>query len=188
MPQFFRYAAVVLVHIPGNLLLLQDIPVPRRGRRCAQGLFCDIGGLRGRRTMRRVQQQTLFSMFSKAALRRQPWPPPPPPPRDDGAAPRPAARVTWMWVAKGVLKAGCGALTVDQGPRRSSDRYPGGPGRCQKGSAVAVTDIQGPLGDGPLGDVRRARRSSDRYPGGPRRCQVVRRGVTDVRGVPDDVR
>eukprot|EP00661_Eupelagonemidae_sp_cell13_P023498 gene23498-biopygen16363 len=31
------------------------------------------------------------------------------------------------------------------------------------------------------------RRSSDRYPGGHGRCQGVRRGVTDVRGVPDDV-
>eukprot|EP00661_Eupelagonemidae_sp_cell13_P016942 gene16942-biopygen9824 len=36
---------------------------------------------------------------------------------------------------------------MSEGPRRSSDRYPGGPGRCQKGSAVAVTDIQGPQGD-----------------------------------------
>eukprot|EP00661_Eupelagonemidae_sp_cell13_P021024 gene21024-biopygen7094 len=33
----------------------------------------------------------------------------------------------------------------------SSDRYPGASGRCQKGPAVAVTDIQGVPGD-----VRRA--------------------------------
>eukprot|EP00661_Eupelagonemidae_sp_cell13_P011402 gene11402-biopygen4852 len=55
---------------------------------------------------------------------------------------------------------------MSEGLRRSSDRYPGASGRCQKGPAVAVTDIQGVQDDvsgGPPG--------SDRYPGGPGRCQ-----------------
>eukprot|EP00661_Eupelagonemidae_sp_cell13_P020145 gene20145-biopygen22088 len=51
----------------------------------------------------------------------------------DRAAPRDAPRDA-PWAMAG-------------GPRRSSDRYPGAPGGFQKGSAVAVTDIQGPLGD-----------------------------------------
>eukprot|EP00661_Eupelagonemidae_sp_cell13_P001621 gene1621-biopygen9388 len=57
---------------------------------------------------------------------------------------------------------------MSEGPRRSSGRYPGGPGRCQMVSAVAVTDIQGApgrvSGDPPgVTDMRGSRTMSEVY-------------------------
>eukprot|EP00661_Eupelagonemidae_sp_cell13_P015048 gene15048-biopygen11192 len=60
------------------------------------------------------------------------------------------ARRRWRPVCEWRKKEGSGGKglwAMSEGPRRSSDRYPGASGRCQKGPAVTVTDIQGVLDD-----------------------------------------